>query len=152
MTRAKNPDSWRLAPVSDVISCWFLATSALCIGLLANQLRDTPLPLNYQPKAERLAATVDKIDAARHERPPDESALPARNPDILNLEEFRSFASEQHGLVIDARPEIFHRLGHVPGAIALPRDEFETYYQRHQALLACSHDLTLAIYFSGVKW
>ena len=108
------------------------------------------MPLNYQPKAERLAATVDKIDAARHERPPDESALPARNPDILNLEEFRSFASEQHGLVIDARPEIFHRLGHVPGAIALPRDEFETYYQRHQALLATAQDQTLAIYCSGV--
>ncbi len=147
--KARSPDFWRKAPLSDLISCWFLATSALCIGLLVNQLRNTPLALSYQPKAQRLAESVEKISADSPKDQPIAPDPPSGSGQEMSLEEFRSYVAESRGIIIDARPEIFHRLGHVPGAIALPRDDFESYYRRHSSLLAEAKSNPLVIYCAG---
>ncbi len=134
---------------ADLIGCWLIATAALCAGLVINQFRDTPLPLMYKPKAARIDDAVAKIvteptsDAESLRSQPN--ALPAR----LTLEEFQIFVDRKQGLVIDARPEIFHRLGHVPGALALPRDDFETFYRQHQSILESDKTQALVIYCSG---
>lgn len=147
--KPRSPETLRQAPLSDLISCWFLATGALCIGLLANQLRDTPLPLNYQSKAQRLGEAVDRLSDDSGGDKPADSRSSADFRQELNLEEFRGFISGNHGIIIDARPEIFHRLGHVPGAIALPRDDFESRYRLHASRLEGAKDHPLVIYCSG---
>lgn len=147
--KPRSPDPLRQAPLCDLISCWFLATSALCIGLLANQLRDIPLPLSYQPKAQRLGEAVDRLSNDSGGEKPANAGSSAGFRQELNLEEFRAFVSGNRGLIIDARPEIFHRLGHVPGAIALPRDDFENRYRLHASRLAAAKDDPLVIYCAG---
>ncbi|MDR0532553.1 MAG: rhodanese-like domain-containing protein [Verrucomicrobiales bacterium] len=67
----------------------------------------------------------------------------------LTLEQFRDFVDGKKGIVLDVRPGIFYRLGHVPGAISLPRDDFEKGYQKLQALLEKDKRQPIAIYCSG---
>jgi len=134
---------------TDIIACWLIATVSLCAGLVINQFRESPILLIYKTKSERLEDAVTNITAVT---PPkagpsqtESVSLPAR----LSLEEFKNFVEEKQGWVLDARPEIFHCLGHVPGALALPRDDFENYYRQHQAKLETAKSQALVIYCSG---
>jgi 3-mercaptopyruvate sulfurtransferase SseA len=49
-------------------------------------------------------------------------------PEVLSLEEFTDVVEKQSGTILDARPQIFYRMSHVPGALSLPRDDFENGY------------------------
>ena len=134
---------------SDLLGCGLIATAALCTGLVMNQFRDAPLPLTYQPKSARVDDAVARIASE-----PKAAGVVARSmvhslPARLTLKEFQLFVNQKQGLVIDARPEIFHRLGHVPGALALPRDDFETFYRQHQAVLESDKTQALVVYCSG---
>ncbi|PTY02971.1 hypothetical protein DB346_07620 [Verrucomicrobia bacterium LW23] len=118
-----------------VFAC--VATAALCIGILINQFRDRPAPWIYQSKADRLNQAVAHV-ASDPGAPAATSANTAEQPELpgsLGLAEFRRIVEQKQILVLDARPEIFHRLGHVPGALALPRDEFDIYYPKLQTIL-----------------
>lgn len=133
---------------SDLMFLWLVATTALCAGLLINQFRDAPLPLVYKDKVERLQDSVQRI--ATKEAPP--ALAPAVHlPETLSLEEFTSFVEKKGGLVLDARPEIFHRLGHVPGALSLPRDDFEKGYAALKNKLEVDRSQPIAIYCSGTS-
>jgi rhodanese-related sulfurtransferase len=68
---------------------------------------------------------------------------------IIDLDEFQQSVEKSGVMIIDARPEIFHRLGHVPHALPLPRDDFATYYQRHRDALEASKERPIIIYCSG---
>ena len=102
-----------------------LATFALCGGMVLNQFRETPLPLVYQSKAARLRDSVRRIASQQVVPAPTPAS---RQSERLGLEEFSSYVKNKQGLILDARPELFHRLGHVPGALSLPRDDFEKAY------------------------
>lgn len=128
---------------SHLILIWLVATTALCVGLLINQFRDAPLPLVYKSKAERLQDSVQRI--ASKETAPAPAAATAF-PEKLSLEEFSSYVDAKTGLILDARPEIFHRLGHIPGALSLPRDEFETGYAALKEKLEANRSQPLVLY------
>lgn len=131
----------------DLVGCWLLATISICAGLLINQFRDSPVPLVYQTKAERLEGAVVNLET---EATAASSSVASMSlPSKLSLEDFKIFMEKKGGLVVDARPEIFHRLGHVPGAIALPRDDFENYYRQNEGVLGRSKNQAIAIYCSG---
>ena len=70
-------------------------------------------------------------------------------PERLNLEAFSTYVQKKQGLVLDARPEIFHRLGHVPGALSLPRDDFEKGYAELKAKLEVDRSNPIVIYCSS---
>lgn len=129
----------------DFFVLWLLATASVCAGLLMNQFRDRPMALNYQTKEERLDLAVAKISTQENTAAKTTGSLPQR----LSIEEFKEFVEKKQGLVLDARPEIFHRLGHVPGAISLPRDEFEAVYPNIKVQLEHYKDRPLAIYCSS---
>ncbi len=140
----------------DFIKFWVLATVALCLGLLINQFRDNSLPLTYQSKQQRLDESVAHltVTASPQGTGADKEATASVSiqtplPEHLSLEEFRAIVTQKTALVLDARPELFHRLGHVPGALALPRDEFEIYYRKLQAVLEKNKAQPLVIYCSG---
>jgi rhodanese-related sulfurtransferase len=50
---------------------------------------------------------------------------------------------------LDARPEIFYRLGHVPGALSLARDDFENAYAQLKERLEKDKNQPLIIYCSN---
>jgi len=134
---------WKTTLTRDLILFWIIATSSLCAGLFINQFRDKPLPLVYQSKAERLKQAVSKMAS-------EKAAPPALTGEVLNsnlsLEQFRAFTEGKKGLVLDARPEIFHRLGHVPGALSLSRDDFEKAYAKVKDLLEKDKNQALVLY------
>ncbi len=130
----------------DLISCWLLATVSLCIGLFLNQFRDKPLPLVYESKETRLQNSIARLATSEEKRVQPESQ---RFPLEMNLEEFSRFVEEKRGLVLDARAEIFYRLGHVPGAVSLPRENFEERYIILKPLLESHRQDLIAIYCSN---
>jgi rhodanese-related sulfurtransferase len=136
----------------DLLRLGILITAAICLGLVINQFRDKPLPWIYQSKQQRLDHAVTGL-TAKEMAPEAEKAIaaPAREaiPESLTLEQFQACVAGRKVLILDARPELFHRIGHVPGSIALPRDEFETYYKKHQAELERDKAQPLVIYCSG---
>jgi rhodanese-related sulfurtransferase len=127
---------------------WLVATTALCVGLLINQFRDTPLPLVYRDKAGRLQDSVQRIATKESASAP---APIVQLPEKLSFEEFSSYVESKRGLVLDARPEIFHRLGHVPGALSLPRDDFETGYASLKGKLEADRSQPIVIYCSSAS-
>lgn len=130
---------------SDLFVLWIVATTSLCAGLLLNQFRDKPLSLLYQTKEERLDRAVAKISTQESHAVKATRSL-SQN---LSIEEFKAFVQEKQGPVLDARPEIFHRIGHIPGAISLPREEFEKAYLKLKDQLEPYKDRSIAIYCSS---
>jgi rhodanese-related sulfurtransferase len=137
---------------ADFLQVGILITVGLCAGLLINQFRDSPLPWIYQSKTERLDRAVTGLAAKASNITEEKKAAPASHeavPESLTLEQFQACVTGKKVLILDARPELFHRIGHVPGSIALPRDEFETYYKKHQAEMEKDKGQPLVIYCSG---
>lgn len=133
---------------ADLITLWVLAMTAVVIGLLINQFRDQRLPLVYQGKEERMMKSVEKI---ARKAAPAVAADDGIFPESLSLEEFQVFVEEKRGPVLDARPEIFHRLGHVPGAISLPREDFEAAFTANRAVLEPMKNAPIAVYCSSAS-
>ncbi len=54
---------------------------------------------------------------------------------------------DQGAVFLDARPQEFHSISHIPGALALPEDDFEVAFTRHEERLRATLDLV--VYCSG---
>jgi rhodanese-related sulfurtransferase len=122
----------------------------MALGLAINRFRAPPLPLAYVSKEQRIGRAVSQI-TSRQTNATAAASQPVQSPAgdsprIIDLPAFREFAQTQ-GLVLDARPEIFYRLGHVPGALNLPREDFEHGYDAHRSALE-NRDQSIAVYCS----
>lgn len=97
----------------DAIGAWVLATASLTIGRVLNQFHDAPLPLVYATKKERIVQEAENLSTAAIAPPtPGEAKLSkSHEPQAISLAEFKQFVNAKKGLILDARPEIFHRLG-----------------------------------------
>lgn len=127
----------------DLVGVWLLATGSLCVGFLINQFRDKPLPLVYASKQERIDQAVAQTAPAA----PVVPSIPGKAV-VIGLQEFRQLVEGRKTIILDARPEIFHRLGHVPGAVSLSREEFERDYAKNKSLLG-DHQALIAVYCSS---
>ncbi len=141
---------------SDLLTLGVLATICLGLGLAINQLRDQPLPLIYASKDDRMAQAVSRLAPggpnpamAAQATPPASPVGIDDSPKVIGLAEFHAFVEAKRGVVLDARPEVFHRLGHVPGALSLPREEFEGAYAKQRVLLEPWREKEVAVYCSS---
>ncbi len=117
---------------------WLVLTSVL-LGQVINLVRASPLPFRYETKQERLEAGVKRLEVLPVAAVNQE--VPVSAPAKLTLSEF--LAARATGAVLDARPSIFYRLGHVPGALSLPRENFEKVYAQLGARLGKEQVLTV---------
>jgi rhodanese-related sulfurtransferase len=117
-----------------------LAIVGICCGLALNAWRAQPLPMHYLPKAERLAQAVEPYL-------PRKGASPAAVVPI-DLKMFRKMVEGKEARVLDARPEVFYQEGHVPGAISLPREDFEARYGALRAELERDRTRRIVVYCS----
>lgn len=129
----------------DILGFLFLATTSLCVALLLNQFRDHPLPLNYAAKKQRIEEAVANVAEAPAPAP---ITLTLGHARVIGLQEFQQIIQGKKGIVLDARPEIFYRLGHVPEAISLPREDFENAYSKYKSLLEFNKERTIVVYCS----
>lgn len=131
-----------------------LLTGAVCIGTLANQFRDHQLPLVYVSKAGRVENAVKQIQTIPESTPAASAGteLPeAAVPQVISLDDFQKDVESNEGLILDARPEIFHRLGHVPGALSFPREDFDAVYAKMRSRLDSDKGQLLLVYCSGAS-
>jgi len=129
---------------TDLATFWIMATLAACGGFVFNQLRSNPLPLMYASKAERLEAAVKRVSNTAL---PENITVAFQDLDLAAFREMMKMHPD--AIVLDARPEVFHRLGHVPRALSLPCDEFESAYNTLRSRLERDKAQILLVYCSG---
>jgi rhodanese-related sulfurtransferase len=127
--------------MQDFISVWLLLTGCLIGGLVLNEMRSTPLSLVYSSPVSRLNQTVEHLGSS--------VTAPSALDGDVERDEMQKLSLNHVALILDARPEIFYRLGHIPSALSLPRDDFEKQYQALQSNLQSHRDKPLVVYCSS---
>jgi len=124
-----------------VIFIAFLSALAVVVGFAVNAFRENPLPLLYKDKVERLEDAVARIQASEPKK-----AMSGELPETVGHEAMKEIVEKGEAIILDARPELFHRLGHIPSALSLPRDEFEQGYKAIKEILEANKNRQLVIY------
>jgi len=117
-----------------------LLVAAVLLGQGINWMRASPLPFRYETRQERLDSGVERLEVLN--APSVDAGIPVSMPEKLTLSEFLAVRATR--VVLDARPSIFYRLGHVPGALSLPRENFEKAYSELGSRL--SNEQVFAVY------
>jgi len=133
-SRTHGPNLWK-----DGLMVSLLAAVSLAVGLGMNTLRDKPFSLVYKPKKERVLEAAVKFSS--------EESLPGKIREV-GLEEFQALM-RRGSVILDARAEVFHRLGHIPGAKSFPREDFESAYELLGDDLAGHRAETVLVYCSS---
>ncbi|PTX98236.1 hypothetical protein DB345_05215 [Spartobacteria bacterium LR76] len=116
---------------------------ACVVGLLTNISLGRPMSFTYRNRAERMQDSIQRIAG-------EETAnLPGSIPKKVSFAEFVEYVENRKCVIFDARPEIFFRLGHVPGALSLPREDFELQYQVHREKLEIDRTQPIVVYCSS---
>lgn len=128
-----------------------LATLAVALGFGLNSLRVHALPLVYASRADRLQQSVAPLatDASKAVAPPNASPAAPGPVELIDLDRFHALAESSAATVLDARPEWFYRVGHVPGAHHLGRETFEADYAALRPALESHRQETVAVYCAG---
>ena len=134
-----------LAPAPSWVRDWtllaLLAAGSLATGFVGNLLRADRLPLVYRDQAARLEASSPRAD-------PMAEPKPAHALTDLTLSEFVAYTQTKRPLILDARQAVFHRLGHVPGALSLPRADFGPSYAKLKDRLEAQRNELIVVYCS----
>jgi rhodanese-related sulfurtransferase len=69
----------------------------------------------------------------------------------VSLDVFRQGVEARSGAILDARPEIFYRLGHIPGALSLSREEFDNDYAKLRPQLEKDKQQPIFVYCSDAS-
>jgi len=89
---------------------------AFGLALTLNFLRPDPVSLQFVPEISRVIEQLQDTDT---------SEIPTIREATLD-----EMQSQPEGvIVLDARAAAFYELGHIPGALSLPREEFAERYQ-----------------------
>jgi len=128
--------------VQDLIGVWLLLGGCFIGGLAVNEIRPRPFSLVYFSPESRLNQAVEQLRSFS----PTASVVLDRD---VNLEEMQTITLKHTALIIDARPEDFYRLGHIPSALSLPRSDFKKKYQALQSTLQSHRDMPLIVYCSS---
>jgi 3-mercaptopyruvate sulfurtransferase SseA len=132
---------WKKLILKDAVGGWMLLTGCLMAGVILNEMRTKPLPLVYSSQEARLEQTVEKLG---------EGPSPSiQSEGDVSLEEMQKISAGRAALILDARPEIFYRIGHIPSALSLPRDDFENGYRVLASVLQQHREQVLVVYCSG---
>ena len=127
--------------LQDLIGVWLLLTGCLVAGLVLNETRPAPLSLVYSSAQSRLNNSVEQLSPTAN--------VPSALDGDVERPEMQKLSASHAALILDARPEIFYRLGHIPSALSLPRDDFEKQYQALQSDLQSHRGNPLIVYCSS---
>jgi predicted sulfurtransferase len=99
--------------LQDIAISILLLTGCFILGLIVNHARNPPLPFAYLDARSRLDLAVEGLGG------------PASSKISLGVgvdkTEMRKISSSNSALILDARSQVFFKLGHIPSALSLPR-------------------------------
>lgn len=153
----------------DVLRALILVLVAAFIGIGLNFVRKPPLMWSYRTKAERLAEETAALTGGAAQAFTDAGGGSGSWPGMaagqgsgtskpgsgtaafpqVSLGELRAVMAEGKAVVIDARPALFFRTGHLPGARNLPREGFQAAYGQFRVMLERDRDQPVVIYCGG---
>jgi rhodanese-related sulfurtransferase len=135
--------------LGDFFTLWMMAAAAVCCGFAVNQFRAAPLPWVYASKTERVRQAAERIAKRSPAEARSAETAQTDEPRVrpIDLAAFREM--QKHALILDARPEIFHRFGHIPKALSLPREDFEACYSKQRMRLEKHKARPVVLYCSG---
>lgn len=111
--------------LADLKRLLVLFSIAAGLAYLINQMRPNSLRIIYATPAQQLEATP--------ERPGIDSITPPVK--VVGIDYVIQAVKSRTHLIIDARPDLFWKIGHIPGAVSLPRKNFAEYYSANESLL-----------------
>jgi rhodanese-related sulfurtransferase len=100
-----------------------MVVGSLAIGAIVNAVRADAVPWRYEPKGQRMSRELARIGV-------EEGGTREAATGTIELGEFAGMVRERSVMVIDARAPLFYRIGHVPGAVNLPREGFASFLER----------------------
>lgn len=127
----------------DSLQTFVLVTAGFAVGFIINQLRNKSLPLIYESRELPTEKAMAHSTATKLR--PNDVLLPEK----VTAEQLQQFIKDNRGFVFDARSETLYRLGHIPGAFCLPREDFENAYKRFQTELERNRSQPLIVYCSN---
>ncbi len=88
----------------------------------------------------------------RHPKSTTEKSEPAgmTEPGVTTLEDLRA-ARDGSLVLIDARPYLFFKRGHIPGAINLEKEYYIRDFSRHESELKAAGDKQVVVYCSSAQ-
>ena len=151
-TNSSKESAWIKILIQDAFTVSVIACIALCGGLAFNQVRAERLPIIHLPKSERIQSAVTKMGGiAVTSRKVKEWGSPPVVATVANID-LRALREIVNGktraILLDARPEAFHLLGHIPGTISLSREHFESDYAKNRAWLESDKSQFIVVYCS----
>ena len=119
---------------------------------MTNFFREKPLPMVYRSKVERLADEVTLVARDNAFTNSEMAVASSENlPEMLDSEAMKVIVEKGETIVLDARPELFHRLGHIPNALSLPREDFASGYAHVREKLESDKSQRLVVYCSDTS-
>lgn len=124
-----------------------VVSAALSVGILLDQFRDDPLGFVYRTKEQRIMSVVTRQNREEPVKPVETVSF----QEYVSVGQLKNLLLAREGIVIDARPEVFHRVGHIPGALSLPREDFENAYLKWKGTLGADKAQTIVVYCSSMS-
>lgn len=119
----------------DVVRLMCLLVAGSAAGAVINLARTSPLGLRYEsPAMRQQRLTVPSLGVGGGGAL-QMAITPGQGVSIVGIEVVQSALSAGGVVMVDARPDLFWELGHIPGAISLPRGDFEKAYPAHESVL-----------------
>lgn len=128
---------------SDLLVFGLLGLFSFLAGLGVNQIRHQPLSLDYAPPEARLEKDVQQLLTQQPSQ-----TLPAELSSI-SLVELKKRIESNDVLLLDARAKVFYDLGHLPGALSLPRNDFLRAFKENKKAIDSTVGNILVVYCSG---
>ena len=126
----------------DILGAILLFSGCIALGLGTDLTLEKPLPFTYISPVGRLENETKTMN-----RP---VALAPISITTVTKKELSRISADRSALILDARPRIFFKLGHIPNALSLPRDDFKMSYQKLQETLSSYRDKSIVVYCSDI--
>lgn len=129
----------------------FGAAGGVLYNMLAPRGIFRPAPVESRPAGEVRAqpqVQTDVREGGEAQEVPQPVRPPAK-PRIIEIEEAKRIVSEGSAVIVDARSAQTFALGHIPGAINIASDDFETFYAESRSLLPPS--VRILVYCSSAN-
>ena len=119
----------------DVVKLLGVVLVASVIGTGINLARSKPLSLRYSTPAQQELLIPDT--AAGGGRAATHGVEPVRSGplSVIGIDIVKAALQDGSHIIVDARPDLFWEIGHIPGAISLPRADFDSAFPSHESTL-----------------